>query len=117
VNTPTALERRVPPNLETETKMTIEKPFCYILWVIPTTQGIQEMRAICTERKIANQMRKMLLDSDIDRDMILKAWIEPLVMNHCFGNSMLVDMINTDLAKKLIEAGINKFEDKKDPIL
>lgn len=88
----------------------IDKPLCYILWVIPTMQGIQEMRAICTERTIANTMRKMILEEDMDRDLILRAWIEPLVMNHCFGASML-EMVDSDAAMKLIDIGI-EFEDK-----
>jgi hypothetical protein len=90
-----------------------DKPLCYILWVIPSRQGIQEMRAICTERWIANKMRKMLLNEDEDRGLILKAWIEPMMMNHCYGASML-EMVDSDTAKKLISLGVTAFEDKID---
>ena len=89
------------------------KPLCYALWVIPIAQGVQEMRAICTERIIANRMRKMLLDEDTDRGMILRCWVEPLEMNHCFGASML-EMVDTNVAKVLIERGID-FKDRPDP--
>lgn len=85
----------------------MEKPPCFLLFVVSQRSGQTELRAICTERSLAARMRKALLESPIESEGIIRIWVEERDMNHLFGCSMY-ENVSAETAKRLLERGIWK---------